>query len=109
MAEIELRKRKSGDDPVQKHTLTLFRYLTVRSRVINPYTVRGSYRLDSDLKGFLEQSICDSLAQLIDLPDEIDRQTAGNPPQDEKLKMTNTSELTWKPLVPYSTTSPPLF
>ncbi len=106
MAQIELRKRKSGDDPVQKHTLTLFRYLTVRSRVINPYTVRGSYRLDSDLNSFLEQSICDSLAHIIDVADEIERQTSEKVAVDEKPTATGTSEMNWKPLVPYTSPAP---
>lgn len=107
MAEIELRHRKSGDDPVQRHTLTLFRYLSVRSRVVNPYTVRKSYRLDPDLDTHLAQSICDSLANLVDLPDEIEKQFAEKTEGDEKLKKTATSEPDSKLRAPSAKTSSP--
>ena len=75
IAHIQVRKRVSGDDPVEKNFLGLFRYLSVRSRVINPYTIRGSYRVDEDLSAYLEMCVCDCFSRLLDSPREIEANT----------------------------------
>lgn len=59
----------SGDDPVEKDTLTLFRYLSIMSRCANPYSTKDAYKVDKDLAAYLELCICKSLARLIDIPE----------------------------------------
>jgi hypothetical protein len=49
--------------------LTLFRYLTIMSRCVNPYSVKDSFRVHDDLQAYLEHLICQTLAKLVDVPD----------------------------------------
>lgn len=69
IAQVKLRRKVAGDDPVEKDTLTLFRYLTIMCRCVNPYSTKDAYRVDKDLECYLELCVCKSLARLIDIPE----------------------------------------
>jgi hypothetical protein len=69
IAQVKLRRKVTGDDPVEKDTLTLFRYLTIMCRCANPYSAKDAYKIDKDLHAYLELCVCKTLARLIDIPE----------------------------------------
>jgi hypothetical protein len=77
VAQVQDRRKFMGKDPVEKEKLTLFRYLAIYSRCVNPYSNKDSYRLDADLQAYLEMCVCKTLAKLVDVietPEEPNNQ-----------------------------------
>lgn len=68
IAEVQNRRKVTGDDPVEKELLTLFRYLTILARCINPYSTEKSISLQEDLQAYLELCICRTVGRLVDGP-----------------------------------------
>ena len=71
ISEVKSRRRVSGDDSVDKDILSLFRYLTIWGRIINPYSIKTMLRVDYEVQDRLEQNICKTFANLLDLPANV--------------------------------------
>ena len=69
IAQVQMRRRVTTTDPVERDMLTLFRYLAIFGRCVNPYSVKDSFKVDSDLREYLEVCICKSLGRLLDTPE----------------------------------------
>ncbi len=71
LAQVRYRRRVSGDDPVEKDVLSLFRYLAVWGRIVNPFTTKSLLRVDFEVQDQLETAICKTFANLLDLPPDF--------------------------------------
>ena len=69
VAEVQNRRRVSGQDKVERDILTLFRYLTIMSRCLAPYSLKDSLRVNADIQAHLEHLVCHTLARLVDIPE----------------------------------------
>jgi hypothetical protein len=67
VAQVQNRRKFMGKDLVEKEKVTLFRYLAIYSRCVNPYSNKDSYRVDADLQSYLEMCVCKTLAKLVDV------------------------------------------